>query len=264
VLVEKPMALTGSEAWELVAEARRRGVHGLVPHGWHYAPFIVHARDLLAAGAVGRIQHVVCHMASAYRDLFDGRAGYGAIDLRGERFEADPATWSGRDGGYALGQLTHLAGLLCWLTDLRAQRVLGRTVTGVTGADIVDAGIVEFEGGALGSISGCGILPAGSRHQLDLRIFGDEGMLQLDVERERCVLRRHDGAHEDVPVEPGAGSYECRRAVNRFIDLIRALEDRNDSPLEASARATELIEALLVSAREGGRAVDVLTSEART
>ncbi len=257
VLVEKPLALTGRDAWELVAEAERHNVHGLVPHGWHYKPFVRRAYELIAAGRVGEIRHIVCQVASPYRSLFEGRSGYGTIELGGEEFEASPDTWAGAGGGYALGQMTHSLGLLCWLTGLRARTVTGRSTASQAGVDIADAGIVEFEGGALASISGCGTPPAGSKHQLDIRIFGDEGMLLLDVERERCVLRRDDGADEELEVDPGSGAYECRTAVNRFVDLILGLDEQNDSPLEAAARETEIVEALLASTRQGGVPVRV-------
>jgi predicted dehydrogenase len=251
VLVEKPLALKARDAWELADEVTRRDAHGLVPHGWHYKAFVRHARELIEAGRIGTVQHAVCQMASAYRDLFEGRRGYGTIALGDAIFEADPETWAGADGGYAVAQMSHSVGMLCWLTGLRARTVIGRISTSRTGTEIADAGIVEFEDGALAALSGCGNLPDGSRAQLDIRLFGDEGMLLLDVERERCLLKRHDGEEFEHPVSVGDGLYECRSAVDRFIDLILGLEERNDSPFEAAARTTEILEALLMSAREG-------------
>ena len=61
--------------------------------------------------------------------------------------------------------------------------------------DLYDALSVRFEGGAIGTVSGAGTVPAGrhSQYQVDLRIFGTEGMLMLDCERARLELRRHDG-----------------------------------------------------------------------
>ncbi len=40
--------------------------------------------------------------------------------------------------------------------------------------------------------------------QIDLRIFGSEGMLLLDIERERLELRRRDGNDEVVAMAPGS------------------------------------------------------------
>src|SRR6185312_13102682 len=64
VLVEKPMTTNSGEAWELVRLAQERGVHLMVPYGWHYKPYIQEAKRLMDLGVVGGIQHVSVHMAS--------------------------------------------------------------------------------------------------------------------------------------------------------------------------------------------------------
>lgn len=252
VMVEKPLAPTAREAWAIVDAARARDLVALVPHGWHYKPFVRAAYELARSGALGEIRHVLCHMASPTVELFEGRGGYGTVEIEGLVFESSPVTWAstGHRGGYALGQMAHSVGLLCWLTDLRGASVSARSTASGTGVDVVDAAVVEFEGGALGSLSGCGLAPAHAGFQVDIRVFGSDGMLLLDVERERCVLRRHDGSDEIVSVQPGSGAYECTGPPHRFIELVRGLSDRNDSPAEASARAIEILEGLLRSAAE--------------
>lgn len=253
VMVEKPLAPTAAQSWEIVELARRGGIHALVPHGWHYKPFVQRAKELLDGGGVGEIRHVLCHMASPTLELFEGRGGYGTVELGGTRFEAAASTWADprRAGGYALGQLTHALGLLAWLTGLRARTVSACETASSTGVDVVEAAVVEFDGGAVASVSGCGLVPAHCGFQLDLRIFGAEGMLLLDVERERCELRRHDRADEVEVVPPGEGAYDCDVPPHRFIELVRGLSDRNDSPAEAAARAVEIAEGLLRSASLG-------------
>lgn len=252
VMVEKPLAPTAREAWAIVGAARERGLVALVPHGWHYKPFVRRAYELVQSGALGEIRHALCHMASPTVELFEGRGGYGAVEIEGLVFEASPETWAstGHRGGYALGQMAHSVGLLCWLTGLRGASVSARSTASGAGVDVVDAAVVEFDGGALGSFSGCGLAPAHASFQVDIRVFGSDGTLLLDVERERCVLLRHDGADESFPVEPGSGAYECTGPPHRFVELVRGLSDRNDSPAEASARAIEILEGLLRSAAE--------------
>src|SRR5262245_15788631 len=39
VMCDKPMCTRGDDARELVRLARERGLHLLVPYGWHYKPF---------------------------------------------------------------------------------------------------------------------------------------------------------------------------------------------------------------------------------
>ncbi len=256
VLVEKPMTTSGAEAWELVRLARERGVHLMVPYGWHYKPYIQEARRLIERGVTGRIQHVSVHMASPARDLLSGsgsvdQGASGAADQEEILFGPTASTWADpaiAGGGYGHAQLSHATGLLFWLTDLRAEEVYAQMTAPGARVDLYDAISVRFVNGAIGAVSGAGTIPDGGRFQLDLRLFGEEGMLLLDVERERVEVRRHDGTLIQVPVGPGEGAYACDGPPHRFIDLILGIEERNDSPGEAAARSVELLDAAYRSA----------------
>ena len=119
-----------------------------------------------------------------------------------------------------------------------------------------DAASVRFDNGAIGVVSGAATLPANDTFQLDLRIFGTEGVLLLDMERERMVVRRHDGKHHEATIEPGTGAYDCVVPPHRFIDVIKG-EARNDSPGELGARSVELVSAMFQSSRTGAGPVRV-------
>lgn len=260
VLVEKPMTTHGAEAWELVRLARDKSVHLMVPYGWNYKPYLQEAWRLMQRGVVGRIQHVSCHMASPILDLLSGR-DHVDQDVAGSAAQEDllfgptASTWADpaiAGGGYGHAQLSHATGLLFWLTDLRAQDVYAR-MSSVPEArvDIYDALSVRFTNGAIGTVSGAGSVPDGGPFQLDIRIFGDEGLLLLDVERERVEVRRHDGEVVSVAVASGEGAYSCDGPPHRFIDLIRGKSTRNDSPGEVAARSVELLDAAYRSAQSG-------------
>jgi len=259
VLVEKPMTTRADQAWELVRLANQRGLSLVVPYGWHYKPFVLQAKQLMDQGAVGRVRHVSCHMASPILDLLSGRgsvdqARSGSADQADLLFSPTPSTWADpaiAGGGYGHAQLSHATGLLCWLTGLRAEEVFARMSSPGAQVDLYDALSVRFEGGAIGAVSGAGSVPADGPFQLDIRIFGADGQLCLDVERERVEVRRHDGTVTHIPVSPGEGAYSCEGPPNRFVDLILGLAERNDSPGEAAARSVELLDAAYRSAASG-------------
>ena len=125
--------------------------------------------------------------------------------------------------------MTHSSALLFWLTGLRAATVAGRVANGGSGVDLFDAAVVRFDGGALGTLSGAATLADGDKYQVDLRIFGTEGVLMIDTERERVSLSRYDGQRIDVPVAPGEGDYECLVPPVRFIELITGESTHNNS-----------------------------------
>ncbi len=253
VMVEKPMALRAVEAWELVDLARQRHRHLLVPYGWNYTGFIEVAQRRLADGAVGRIEHVLCHMASPIRGLLDGSD---LADVAGDTamFTPDARTWGDpavAGGGYGQGQLTHATGLLFFLTPLRAARVYAEMSSPGSKVDIYDALSVRFRDGAVGTISGAGAIPGHHRFQVDVRIFGDQGMLLLDVERERLEIRRRDGEDLLLPITAGSGDYTCEVPPNRFVDLIRGIHGENNSSGDVAARSVELLDAAYRSAKTG-------------
>jgi predicted dehydrogenase len=259
VLCEKPMCTRGGHARELVRLAAERRLHLLVPYGWHYKPFIQQAKSWLDAGAVGQVEHVLCHMASPTRELLSGRH----FDVRGNSgqagevlFEPDPKTWSDPDlagGGYGHAQLSHATGLLCWLTGLAPNSIYALMTAPGARVDLYDAISVRFDNGAIGTVSGAGTAPAAgtSQFQLDLRISGTEGMLLLDCERTRLELRRHDGRNQSVPLPADAGAYECTGPPNNFVDLILGKTTVNWSPGEAAMRSVLLLHAAYRSAASG-------------
>lgn len=258
VLCEKPMTLNAADAWDLARRAEDAGTVFLVPYGWNYKPFTQSAKALLDDGAIGDIQFVTCNMASPTRGLFGSDPTHML-----ERWNSDtapnPTTWSSPEhgGGYAHGQITHSSALLFWLTGLRATSVAGRVSTAGAAVDLFDAGVVHFEGGALGSFSGAATLADGDKYQLDIRLFGTEGVLMIDVERERVSLSRYDGRRESVEIPPGEGDYECLVPPVRFIDLITGASADNNSDVTVAARSVELIDALLRSSADGGTETDV-------
>lgn len=256
VLCEKPMCVRAEEARELVRLAEQRGLHLLVPYGWHYKPFIQEAKRRLDAGAVGEIQYVLCHMASPIRRLLTGEQ---AQDLEGGQagdmlFAPDPRTWADPEvagGGYGHAQLSHSSGMLFWLTGLRARRVYAQMSAPLARVDLYDALSVSFEGGAIGTVSGAGTVPEGLPFQVDVRIFGSEGMLLLDVERERMELRRHDGKDAALFPERGAGDYSCEGPPANFVELVLGKTAENHAPGWAAMRSVELLDAAYRSALSG-------------
>src|SRR5215831_6706777 len=53
VMCEKPMCTRADHARELVRLARDKGLHLLVPYGWHYKPFVRQAKRWMDDKAIG-------------------------------------------------------------------------------------------------------------------------------------------------------------------------------------------------------------------
>jgi len=255
VLVEKPLAVTGAHARELVTLAKRNNKQIMIPQGWSFRPFAREAKRL--APQLGDVRHVVCQMASALGDLFGGEP---MIETEGAPFRPPVSTWADpeRAGGYAWGQLCHALGLLFGIAPLEPREVFSWMGLSGAGVDYYDAINIRFNNGATGVVSGAATLPKSTtddvdlkQYQIDIRIFGTEGVMLLDIERERLELRRNDGTNEFIPLEDGDGAYETYVPLERFVQICLGETVANDAPGEVAQRAVEVIEAAHKSAKSG-------------
>ena len=249
-LIEKPMATTAADARALVATARDHGAQIVMPYGWNYKPIVEAAHRLVKDGWVGEVRHVAAQMASALADLF---AGEPMVETTDHLFRPPASTWAdpAKSGGYGWGQLTHGLGALFRIVDLDPVRVFARTGLSPAGVDFYDAAVVELGNGATVSLSGSATVPKSRGYQIDIRVFGTEGMLLFDIERARVEAVRHDGrTHiEDLPAD--AGDYEAVAPITLLVDLCRGKEVPNPADGIVGMRAVLLLEAMYRSARTG-------------
>ncbi len=243
VLVDKPMTTSAEDARTLVALAEEKRRQIVVPYGWNFKNFTRRAMALVAEGGVGEIRHVALQMASPTRDLF---AGEGLVETEGHMFRPPPSTWADPDnaGGYGWGQLSHALGLLFAVTGLAPVEVAAFAGHSPAGVDFYDAAILRCENGATVSISGSATVPKQCGYQLDLRIFGTEGMLLLDVERERMALHRDDGRDTVMDIPRGAGAYACTEPTERLVEIALGDTSTSEAPGLVGQRAVEVLDAM--------------------
>jgi predicted dehydrogenase len=248
VLVEKPMTTSAGDARELVARAARAGREIVVPYGWNFKTWTDEARRLVAR--VGRVEHVVLQMANALEDLFAGRP---MLETEGAMFRPPSSTWADpkQAGGFGWGQLVHALGLMFRVADLKPEGAYAISGKSPAGVDYYDAAVVRFAGGASAVLSGAATLPKGRPVQIDLRIFGSEGMLLLDIERERLELRRRDGRDEVIALKPGDGAYACEAPLSVLVDLCLGRKTSNSAPGIVGQRAVEVLDAMYRSSESG-------------
>lgn len=182
VYCEKPMALTLADAEEMADAVRTAGVKTLVGYNYVRNPPVLHARKLIAEGAIGDVAY--------FRGVYD------------EDYMADPAlpyTWRCRIADAGNGTLGDLA---CHLVSV-AHFLLGPVVSvcadietvhrerpdpekpGATGTveneDIAHA-LLRFEGGVAGTLASSRIA-WGRKCGLAWEVTGSKGSILFDQER---------------------------------------------------------------------------------
>ena len=149
-MCEKPLTTRAEHARELVQLADEKGVQLLVPYGWHHKPFNPTRQATHGRRGIGTIEYVLCHMASPIRGLLSGE-GMDVAEVSGQSegtmFNPDPATWADPQvagGGYGHGQISHSAGLMFWLSGLRAETVFSMMTAPGGQVDLYDAITTRF------------------------------------------------------------------------------------------------------------------------
>jgi predicted dehydrogenase len=247
VLVEKPMTTSTLEARRLVSLAEQNKSVLMVAYGFNFAPMVEHARQLLTDGVIGTLRHVNLHMASSLEDLFSGQ---GLLAARDAMFQPAASTWADpkNAGGYGWGQLTHALGVLFRIADIEPRDVFATTQLCASGVDISDAAAIRFTNDATGVLSGTALIPKDLPSQLDIRLFGSEGTLLLDMDKERLEVHRNDQSSTVVPLPPGSGEYLRTAPTRAFIDVCCGARLDNPAPGIVGQRSTEVLDALYRSA----------------
>ena len=255
VLVEKPMVLYATHAQELVGLATQHGRELIIGYPWHYGPHARRSRELIQSGALGVVQYVSCTFSSHIIELLRGRDG-------SERDTTYPVHGPGAvysqphlsGGGMGHLQITHSAGLMFFVTQLRARRVHALMRNHGLPLDLVDVMTVEFEGGALGMVGGTG---NGLHRKLDLQVHCERGCIDMDMVADTTVVRYSDGRQEalDLPADEMA-AYPRFAPAGNLVDIIIGRAE-NQSPAIIGWRTVELLDAAYRSTQADGQAIAI-------
>jgi predicted dehydrogenase len=235
----------------MVTSAQQKQRHLLVSFGWNYRPLTIKAMAVMNSGRIGSIEYASCFLGSPSKELFAGRSCAFAV---GAYVEPSMSTYVDpklATGGFGQGQLTHALGLLFHLTDLDPQSVFARMSKEGAPSDMHDALTIAFDRGRIATVGGTASVTIGAPYQLDIRLFGSDGMLLFDIERERLEVHTHAGEHTSVPVEAGEGAYRCDGPPHEFVELILGLTKENHAPGELGLKTVQVLEAAYRSDKSG-------------
>lgn len=207
IFCEKPMALTLSEAENMLTEAETAGVKHYVNHNYRRCPAVRLARQLIDEGKIGRI----FHWRGTYQQDWIVDPGFPLTwQLQKETAGAGPhADLNSHSVDLAHFLIGDIRTVSCLTTNFIKERPLpSEGATFSTGAEsksqkmgevtVEDASLmmVEFENGAVGSFEATRFAPGRKNHNR-FEIYGSEGSIIFDLERmnELQYFSRNDPAH---------------------------------------------------------------------
>lgn len=249
VLVEKPLALTGDQAWDLVELAAQRNLALMVGYTTQFSRGAQRLRQAFATGELGTPLCLSGVFASVVGGFFRGRPEEYQTNFDYRMWGPEADTYANPEisgGGQAVTQLTHAAALSLYATDLIPRRVSAFMANRELAVDLVDALAYDCSGGAVGTLAGAGTLRPGDPLAQVCHFFTTAGSASYELDTGRLAIQLADGSSEIVAPEAGQG-YPAGRPARAFADLI-AGRSGNPGPGVPAARTVDLIEASYSSA----------------
>lgn len=246
VIIEKPMAMSISDANEIIRRSEEKHVKVSACHQNRFNIAVQEMRHALETGRFGRLSH-------------------GSIHVRWNRNQGyyDQAPWRGtwaQDGGALMNQCIHGIDLLRWTFGGEIEEVYGQTrqqFHDYLEAEDVGMAVVKFKNGAIATIEGTtNVYP--NNLEETLYIFGEKGTVKIggtstnnidvwDFADESEADTKNKGLQEETSNVYGNGH------TSLFADMIDAIQNDRKPYVDAYAGrdALELVLAIYKSQKEG-------------
>jgi predicted dehydrogenase len=258
IVCEKPLAISGSEAWELSGLAEAAGLVNRVGFTVRYSPAMTTLNALIGDGAIG-IPHLVLGLQQNGQFLDPAKPFHWKMDKR-------------RTGGGAIVEYgIHTLDLALWLggpvcrvqaigqTLVPERPMLDGSDTRIVTVDDSTGWLIEYENGGKG-IGHAGWATPGRAPGLEFRVYGSNGAARVELSEahpgdEALWLSGPDGNFERLEL-PGSGSHPwyahwIGALIDDTVDEILGRPHRGDPTFADGARAQDLLDAALNSMETG-------------
>ena len=182
VLSDKPATLSLAEARALGAIVKKTGLLYGLTHNYTGYPLVKQAREMVAAGALGKLRKVVVEYPQGWLAT--------AIEASGQKqaaWRTDPKR-SGAAG--CIGDIgTHAENLAEYITGLEIKELAADLTAFVKGRKLDDDGnvLLRFKGGAKGVLHASQI-SVGEENNLSIRVYGEKGGLEWHQREPNTLL----------------------------------------------------------------------------
>lgn len=247
VIIEKPIALSLSDADAIIKAGKEKGVLVCANHQNRFNKSIQEIRKAIEKKRFGKLLYGTAHIRWARNHDYYDRAAW-----RG--------TWE-QDGGALMNQCIHDIDLLRWMMGDEIDTVFGMTdrlIHPYIEAEDLGLAVVKFKNGSYGTIEGTtNIYPKNLEETL--YIFGEKGTVKAGGEAVNII---EEWKFADYFGDEDAVKKECSENPPNvygfghsklYKNMINAIEGKEELLVdgEAGRRALELVLAIYKSAAEG-------------
>ena len=273
VLSDKPATFSLAEAKKLAEIVKKTGLLYGLTHNYTGYPLVKEARDMVAAGKLGKIRKVVVEYPQGWL-----ATRLEASDQKQAAWRTDPKR-SGAAG--CIGDIgTHAENLAEYITGLEISELAADLTAFVKGRKLDDDGnlLLRFKGGAKGVLHSSQI-SVGEENNLSIRVYGEKGGLEWHqnepntllakwLDQPTQILRTGNGylgknaasATRTPPSHPEGYLEAFANIYRNFAGAVRARLDgkklaktdpANDYPkIEDGVRGMAFIEAVVASSKK--------------
>lgn len=244
-IVEKPMAMSISEADKVIDAVEKSGVVAAVSHQNRFNIAVQELKSALDNGRFGKLSH-------------------GSVHIRWKRDENyyNQDAWRGKwvtDGGALMNQCIHGIDLLRWMFGDEIESVYGSTRNSYhpyIEAEDIGVAVINFKNGAVATVEGS--VNAVESLEETLCVFGENGMVRLGGMNANTVdvwcFKDEDLADGDRRViEEKAPNVYGNGHASLYLDVIDAVKNGRKPyvDLYAGKRALEVVLAIYKSQLTG-------------
>ena len=246
VIIEKPMAMSMSDADEIIRRSEEKGVKVSACHQNRFNIAIQELRKAIEAGRFGKLSHGSIHVRWNRNENY-----YKQAPWRG--------TWA-QDGGALMNQCIHGIDLLRWMMGDEIDEIYGATrqqLHDYLEAEDVGMAVIKFKNGAIGTIEGTtNVYPENLEETL--YIFGEKGTVKIGgTSTNNIDVWNFADENEDDSKNKGLKEQTSNVYGNGhtslFADVIDAIENDIKPYVDAVAgrNALEVVLSIYKSQKEG-------------
>lgn len=238
VFVEKPLATTGSDAWDLVAVARARGLHLMAGYTYQFTSTAARLADRVKDGLLGPLIAVAAIYTSSVQAYYRGEWKPGMTVGPQPQTYADPSA----GGGQGHTQVTHALGMLLAITGAHPIEAHAYMHNAGLAVDLADSISFRLDSGGVGSVASSGSITGDQPDSQVIHYLGTDGVAVQNLNDATVTLASKNGPREVLSLGHDEESYPTQAPVRRFADVI-AGHATNPAPGEPAARAAAVLEA---------------------
>ncbi len=207
MICDKPLTSTLADAKKLVKAAESSDALFVLTHNYTGYPLMRQARELVAAGDLGKIRVVQVEYAQDWLTQHE--------EFKQAAWRTDPA----RSGlGGSTGDIgTHAFNLASFVTGLELEALSADLQSFVSGRQLDDNAhvMMRFEGGARGMLW-CSQVAPGNENNLRLRVYGEKGGIEWAQENPNQLWFTPYGEPKRLLTRGGAGATASAERVTRI------------------------------------------------